>query len=140
MNNSNADSGGFAARNRRNTLRLGYWTGAWLVTLAVSVFGSLLVWDSKPQLTLTAILINVAVGIGMIIANKHHLQGLDEMQRKIQLEATALALIVGLVFGLAYSTADITGLIPFDAEISHLIMVIGVTYGIATFFVRRKYQ
>ena len=28
----------------------------------------------------------------MIVANKHHLQGLDELHRKVQLEAMALAL------------------------------------------------
>ena len=50
----------------------------------------------------------------MIVANKNHLRGLDEMQQKIQLEAMALALGVGLVAGLGYSTLSITNLITFD--------------------------
>jgi len=139
MSESNTDSGGFAARNRKNTLRLGYWTGAWLITMAIAVFGPLLAWQSS-VMTGAAILINVAVGVGMIVANKHHLEGLDELQQKIQLEATALALGVGLVFGLGYSTMDVTNFISADAEISHLVMLIGLTYGAGVVIGRRKYQ
>jgi len=139
MNDSNTDCGGFAARNKKNTLRLGYWTGAWLITMAIAVFGPILLWQDK-VLTGAAIVINVAVGIGMIVANKRHLEGLDELQQKIQLEAMALALGVGLVFGLGYSTMDVTNLISADAEISHLVMLIGLTYGGGVIIGRRKYQ
>ena len=140
MNDSSNSPGDWAARNRENTRKLGIWTLAWLITMAISVFGPLLVWDSAPLLTALAIGANVLVGFGMIVANKHHLHGLDEMHQKIQLEAMALALGVGLVAGLAYSTADITNLIAFDAEISHLVIVIGLTYGIGVLIGRRKYQ
>jgi hypothetical protein len=139
MRDSNGNCSGFAARNKKNTLRLGYWTGAWLVTMAIAVFGPILVWQDK-VLTGAAIVINVAVGIGMIVANKNHLGGLDELQQKIQLEAMALALGVGLVFGLGYSTMDVTNFISADAEISHLVMLIGLTYGAAVILGHRKYR
>ena len=139
MNEMSTKSSDWDARNRRNTLRLGYWTSAWVVTLAVAVFGPLLAWESK-VLTLASILLNVGIGIGMIFANKQHLDGLDELQRKIQLEAMALALGAGLVGGMAYSTMDVTDLIPRDAEISFLVMLIAVTYMIGIYFGRRKYQ
>jgi len=64
----------------------------------------------------------------MIMANKRHLNGLDEMHQKIQLEAMALSLGVGLVLGLAYSNLDVTNIIESDAEISHLVIVMGLTY------------
>jgi hypothetical protein len=139
MSDSNSNCGGFAARNRKNTLRLGYWTGAWLITMAIAVFGPILVWQNK-MLTGAAIVINVAVGVGMIVANKNHLGGLDELQQKIQLEAMALALGVGLVFGLGYSTMDVTNFISADAEISHLVMLIGLTYGAGVILGHRKYR
>ena len=116
------------AKTKNNTIRLAFWTGAWLVTMAIATFGSSLVWKGNNLLTLIAILTNVAVGLGMIWANKRHLQGLDEMQQKIQLEAMALALGIGLVVGLAYSTMDVTNLVPFDAEISHLVILLGLVY------------
>ena len=139
MNEINKTSGGWVARSKRNTLRLGYWTTAWVLTLAVAVFGPLLAWENQ-VLTLGTIILNTAVGVGMIIANKHHLDGLDELQRKIQLEAMALALGVGLVGGMTYSTMDVTNFISADAEISFLVMLISAAYMIGIFVGRRKYQ
>jgi len=140
MNKLKTDSNDWNARIKKNTIRLGYWTGAWLVTMAVAVFGPLLAWQSNELLTILAIAINLGIGFGMIMANKHHLRGLDEMHQKIQLEAMALSLGVGLVVGLSYSTMDVTNLIAFDADISHLVILVGLTYGVGVFAGLRKYQ
>lgn len=128
MNEHDTGSNDWVANNKKNTLRLGYWTAAWVLTMAVANFGYHLVWSSSKWLTLIAILVNLGVGAGMIIANSRHLKGLDEMHQKIQLEAMALALGVGLIVGLAYSNLDVTDLIPFDAEISHLVILVALTY------------
>ena len=137
MNTTNA--GSLDERTRRNTVRLGLWTGAWLVSMALAVFGPIFLWESR-SVSLVAILINVALGIGMMVANKQHLDGLDELQRKIQLDAMALALGMGLVLGLGYSAMDIANVIEFDAEISFLVMLIGVIYIVGVLIGRRKYQ
>jgi hypothetical protein len=128
MNKIKTGSSEWAANNARNTARLGYWTAAWVVTMAIANFGPRFIWQLNDSLTIIAILINLAIGFGMIVANKHHLKGLDEMHQKIQLEAMALSLGVGLVVGLAYSNLDVTNIIPFDAEISHLVILMGLTY------------
>jgi hypothetical protein len=39
-----------------------------------------------------------------------------------------LSLGVGLIVGLSYSNLDVTNLISFDAEISHLVVLMGLTY------------
>ena len=140
MNHLKTDSSDWVAQGRKNTLRLGYWTGAWLVTMAVATFGPLLMWQANQLLTALAIFLNIGIGFGMILANKNSLKGLDEMQQKIQLEAMALSLGVGLVIGLGYSTMDTSNLISFDAEISHLVILLGLTYGAGVFAGRRKYQ
>ena len=80
------------------------------------------------------------MGVGMIIANKNHLQGLDELQRKMHLEAMALSLGVGLIIGLAFSTMEIVNLINFDAEISHMVLLMSITYMIGLTISRRKYR
>lgn len=113
---------------RKNTLNLALWTGAWVITMAISTFGSLLIWKGNNTFTALAILLNFLVGIGMILANIRHLKGLDELQRKIQLEAMGIALGLAVVAGLAYSSLDQTNIISYDAEISHLVILIGVTY------------
>lgn len=140
MSNSNMESGTRSSKRVKNTLHLFYWTAAWLLTQALAVFGPLHIWQSNNLLTGLALFINLLVGIGMILANKRHLNGLDELQQKIQMDAMALSLGVGLVAGLGYSTLDVTNLIPFDAQISHLVILMGLTYLLGVLLGNRKYQ
>lgn len=113
---------------KKNTINLALWTGAWLGTMALSTFGSSMLWEGNSLLNMLAILLNFLVGLGMIFANIKHLKGLDELQRKIQLEAMGISLGLAVVGGLAYSLLDQTNLISYNAEISHLVILIGVTY------------
>lgn len=132
-------TGGMHEKLRRNTLKLMGWTAAWVITLAIATFGPAFLWESR-ALTAGALLVNVAAGVGMIFANKDHLMVLDELQRKIQLEAMALALGVALVFGLAYSTADVADLIPFDAEIAYVVFAVCAAYAVGILLGHRRYQ
>jgi len=140
MSKPKADSKNWAERNANNTLRLGYWTAAWLMTMAVANFGPRFVWQFNELLTILAILTNLMIGFGMLVANKRHLQGLDEMHQKIQLDAMALSLGVGLVVGLGYSNLEVTSLIAADAEISHLVILMALTYLGGVFAGHRKYR
>ena len=126
------ETNGWAARTRRNTQRLGIWTLAWMATMAVASFGPTFVWDGNKVVSVIAIVINLAVGAGMIFANKRHLLGLDEMQQRVQLEAMGITLGVALVAGLGYSLLDVTNVIGVDAEISHLVILMGLSYLTAT--------
>jgi hypothetical protein len=140
MNEPNAKPASWAAANARNTLLLAYWTGAWVATQALAVFGPGRLWSSGQTLTALVLLANVATGVGMILAFRRHLNGLDELQKRIQLEAMALCLGVGLVAGMAFSTLYVTNLIPFDAKISHLVILMGLTYLAGILLGHRKYQ
>ena len=140
MNDIKTDCNDWARNNVRNTALLGAWTLAWLATMALATFGPKLLWELNQWLTILAILINLGVGFGMIVANKRHLKGLDEMHQKIQLEAMALSLGVGLVVGLGYSNLDVTNIIAFDAEISHMVILMGLTYAAGVFAGVRKYR
>jgi hypothetical protein len=125
--NSKSDSHDWAAMVARNTVRLGVWTAAWVATMALATFGPIFLW-SDGRMSLLAILVNLAIGFGMIMAHKRYLQGLDEMQQKIQLEAMGVSLGVGLVVGLAYSNLDLANVIASDAEIGVLVLLMGLTY------------
>lgn len=126
--------------SRKTTLNLGLWTGAWVLTMALATFGPKFLWDGNSTLTLVGILINLAIGIGVIIANKKHLNSLDELQRKIQLEAMGATLGVAVIFGLSYSMLDTTNIISYDAEISHLVILIGLTYLAGTIIGTLRYR
>ena len=140
MTSTGTESGNRASRTQKNTVRLGIWTAAWVLSLAVATFGPLLLWGENRLLTGVAVAVNLVVGAGMILANKRHLKGLDELQQKIQLEAMSLALGVALVVGLAYSTADTTNLMQNDAEISYLVILVTLTYVAGIFFGHKRYQ
>jgi hypothetical protein len=128
-----------AALTRRNTITLAKWTAAWLITMALAVFGPRFIWDYAMAGTLSAIVLNLVAGFGMIVANIRHLRGLDELQQKIHLEAMGLALGVAVVVGLAYSSLDITNVISFDAEISHLVVIVALTYLAGVLAGQRRY-
>ena len=140
MSKQTTQSSDWEANTVRNTIHLGFWTFAWVVTMAIATFGPRFLWNSNEVLTIAAILFNIAIGAGMILANKRHLHGLDEMHQKIQLEAMALSLGVGLILGLGYSNLDVTNVIAFDAEISHLVILMGLTYLAGVIAGTRKYR
>ena len=130
----------WSRRTPKTTGRLAKWTILWVLTVAVPAFGPVLIWGENNLINLLAILLNVGVGIKMIIVNIEHLKAQDEMMQKIQLEAMGVSLGVAIVGGIAYSMMDVTNLIPFDAEISGLVVLIGLTYLISLFINMRRYQ
>lgn len=140
MEEQMTDSSAWEVRTKENSLRLLYWTGGWTVAMAVAAFGPRFIWDFNTLLTIIALLINLGIGFGMIMANKRHLQGLDELQQKIQLEATALSMGVGLVVGLSYELLEDVHLITFQPEIPHLIILMGLTYLAGVFAGHRRYR
>lgn len=139
MISSKAARGGWEANVKRQTVKLGLWTLAWVISMALATFGPRFLWDGD-AVTVIAIGINLLIGVGMIRANRGHLKSLDEMQQKIHLEAMALTLGMGLVVGLAYSALDVANVIAFDAEISHLVILMGLTYLAAVIVGNRKYR
>ncbi len=114
--------------SKRNTIHLFLWTASWTATIALLAFGPQLLWDFNTTLTLLATVLNFGIGIGMVLANIRQLRGADEMQQKIILEAAALTLGITLIFGGSYQLWQDIQLISFEAEISHLMLLMGVTY------------
>lgn len=140
MSEINKGSNDWAAKGARNTVVLRYWTLAWVVTTAVAAFGPKFLWDFNTALTIIAVLTNLGIGFGMILANKRHLQGLDEMHRKIFLDAGALSLGVGLVCAISYELLEDIRLISFEPEISHLVILMCLTFLAGLIAGHRKYR
>lgn len=140
MTQLKADSNDWAKDSRKNSVRLAYWTGAWVLTMALANFGPKFLWAENGTLTVLAILLNLCIGIGMILAYRLQLKGLDELQQKIQLEAMALALGMGVVAGLAWANLDGSNLIAARAEISHLVILMSLTYLAGIFAGHRRYS
>lgn len=128
------------AATKKNVRHLAYWTLGWIVTMAIASFGPKLLWDFNSIISVLLIFINTIIGVGMIVMNRKYINGLDEMHRKVNMDAMAIALGVGVVGGLSYSMLDVTNVIAFDAEIAFLVILISITYiiGIAVGYARYK--
>lgn len=132
-------SDSWTGRTNKNTVNLGGWTLLWVVTLALASFGPIYLWAGNRSITLMAIVGNALIGLGLILSNRRYINGLDELQKKIHLEAMAIALGVGVVGGLTYSLLDTTNLIAQDAEIAAICILISLTYLAGIFYGLRKY-
>jgi len=108
--------------------------------MALATFGPEFIWANQTSLTVIGILLNFGIGVKMILANRNFINSLDELQKKIQLESLGLTLGLTVIFGLSFSLLDQKDIIPMDAEISVLVIFIGLVYWLALLINNRKYK
>lgn len=125
---------------RKATKNLALWTMLWVISLALATFGPKFIWQESTTWSIIAIVLNAALGVGLIRAHIRHLTSLDELQKKVQLDAMGIALGVGIVGGLSYSVMDISNVISGDAEISYLVMLISISYMIALAIGKKRFS
>ncbi len=116
------------ADSNRSTVRLVLWGVAWLATLAIARFGPELWWDSQRILSAVAVVVNVIVGIAWIVAFTQFMRALDDLQRKIMLDALGVTLGLGWVVGFALFVADSSGLFPYEFNIAIFPAFLGVVF------------
>ena len=108
--------------------------------MAIATFGPQFLWNEESIGTLLAIIVNLILGVRMILANRKFINSGDELQNKIQLESLGLTLGLAVIVGLSYSLLDQTNLISGNAEISVLVLFIGITYLVTMTVNNRKYK
>jgi hypothetical protein len=127
-------------RAGRNLIQLAVWTLVWLASLAIARFGSQYVWHFQPVLSWTVIGGSAGLGIIWVVVHARYLRGLDELQRKIMLDAIAVALGVGLVGGFAYAVASGAHLIANVDNIGFLSILMAIVYLVATVVGNLRYR
>ena len=140
MNQLKPPENGYQARTRTNVIRLFRWNGAWGVATALMAFGPKFLWNRALVFTLLAVGLDVAVGIGMLLANKNYLAELDELQRKVQLNAMGITLGVGLIAGVPLSVMDSYHVIPFHADIAYLLILMSLTFVVSNLYGTWRYR
>ena len=128
------------SKGRVSEAKVVYWGLAWVLATAGAAFGPELLWGYGTLMTSVAVATQLALGFGMIWAFKGVLLAMDDLQRLIQLEAISLALGVGIVVGISYELLEDVKLITFEPEISHLIMLMSLTYMFGLFLGNRHYR
>jgi hypothetical protein len=140
MNQSKPLEGGYQSRIRTNVIRLFYWNGAWGAATALMALGPRFLWNEALAFTLLAIGLDVAVGVGMILANKRYIAELDELQRKVQLNSMGITLGVALIAGVPLSVMDAYHVIPFHADIAYLLILMSLTFAVSNLYGTWRYR
>jgi hypothetical protein len=131
----------YQSRIRTNVIRLFRWNGAWGAATVLMALGPKFLWNKALVFTLLAVGLDVAVGVGMILANKNYLAELDELQRKVQLNAMGITLGVGLIAGVPFSVMDsYYHVIPFHADIAYLLILMSLTFAVSNLYGTRRYR
>ncbi|MDN3652499.1 hypothetical protein QWY77_06940 [Thalassotalea ponticola] len=128
------------SQQKQKVKTLAVYTALWLVATALLAFGPKYLWDFNALFSIIAAIVYCVTGTAMILANRAHLRSLDELQQKIQSEAMALSLGVGLVFACGYEILHAVRLLNFEPAIAHVVVVMCVTYLIGVVKGEVKYR
>ena len=123
-------SNNYDSRSIRDNLIMVAWIFIWMASLTVSDKAALYGWWSATWITTLSIAINVAFGIVMMVYFMRMLRNMDDLQRKIQLDALSMALGISLVGCAAYSLMVTWGIIV-DEEVSDIFMLMCVAYSVS---------
>jgi len=126
--------------NNKRSRNLVVWTFIWVLSSALLAFGPKVIWDYNTTLSLIAVGVNLTTGGIMLTVNRTYLINLDELQRKIYLEAMALCLGVGLIVGLCYESLEDIKLISFEPQIAHLTFIMCFAFMLGLIKGHRKYK
>ena len=126
------------ARDIKNANRVNLIAAVRAVTLFISSACSEYSWyDAALPITI-AFLVHSAIGVAMVISFRRFLTELDEMERKIQLDALALSVGITVIIFSSYSILDKAGIVA-QLSPSYLIMIMGLTYMVGLIVGRIKY-
>jgi hypothetical protein len=117
----------YDSRSIRDSIVLVIWIFAWMAVLTLADKAALYGWWSAEWITLLAVAVNVMLGFGVIFKFMSMLRSMDDLQRKIQLEALSMALGISIVGCAAYSLLVTWGYI-IDEEVSDIFVLMCVSY------------
>ena len=126
-------------KQKKETKIMLAWCFAWVASFALLSAGVNYLWDSL-LITKIGLLINLAIGIGMIIAHKNLFKTYDELQKKIQFEAMAITLGLAVVVGLIYEVSFDFGVINSEPEFENLMYFICFSYMASTIINSLRYR
>lgn len=132
-NEDSSPAGSGPGRDRRNRRQVVIWSLAWALSFAAVALGiKNLGWSSEA--TVAGVIGTAILGLANVLAYRRYLLETDELRRKIEVEALALAFGVGVFGGLSCWLLAVSGFLEakdfafvFSAMI--LIYVLGVVLG-----------
>jgi hypothetical protein len=138
MNQMKRAENGYRSRVRANSMRLYWSSGAWVAAtmLMVKEFTG----HKALVFTLSAVGLDLAAGIGLILVFKKFITEADELQRKLLLNAFAIAFGVGVIAGIPLATMSAFRVIPVRANIGHLVILQSLTFVASLLYGNQRYR
>ncbi len=127
------------ARSKKNHALIMLWIFVWMATFVAADKAEAYKWYTAGSLPLLAIAMNAVIGLIVIVTYMRFLKELDEMQQKIQLNALALAMGIGLVGSVSYSLLVSAGIVA-APDIAVVIALLGGGYSAGLVIARTRYQ
>ncbi len=124
-------------RDRRNRRRVALWAFAWALAFCAATWGTQKGGWSRGIIAL-AVAGTAALGLATVLAYRSFLSGADELRRKIEVEALALAFGVGVFGGLAVWLLALSGILQLEA-FAYLFAGMILTHRFGVFLGRRRY-
>lgn len=128
---------GVDSRNRGNRRYLKLWSLAWATVYVGSTY-LIRFTGVVPAAIAGLAVVTGAMGLGALLAYRQFLRDADELQRKIELDALALAVGAGVVGGTAMHVLE-QGALLGEYALTAVLMLIFVTYIAAVLAGHRRY-
>lgn len=132
------DSCHISERDRRNQRRVILWSAIWAISFLAASLAIKNEWLTLVA-SIGAVSVAAAFGIVALLAYRRFLHETDELHRKIELEALALAFGVGVVGGLSYWLLVVGGLAP-HSGFSYVFAGMLLTHPAGVLIGRRRYS
>jgi hypothetical protein len=126
-------------RDCRNQRLVLLWSFLWALSFLAVALGIKREWLSSGVVTLAAVTGSALLGIATVLAYRRFLEGTDELRRKIEVEALALAFGVGMVGGLSYWLLAISGAVS-ERGFAYVFCAMIVAHPVCVLIGRRRYS
>jgi drug/metabolite transporter (DMT)-like permease len=139
--NKNEDSSGASSalgRDRRNRRSVTIWSVAWALAFMAATFG-IKKFDWTFEGTLAAVIGTAILGLGTVLAYRRYLGETDELRRKIEVEALALAFGVGVFGGFSCWLLAVSGALEVE-DFAFVFSAMVLTHALGVLLGCRRYS
>ena len=140
MNQVRPPKKGYQSRIWGNTMRLFGWGVTWVAATALMGLGPKFLWHKALEFTLPAIGLDVAIGVGWILAAKKYVMELDELQQRVWLNSLGITVGVVMIVVPPLSVMDVSHMLSFHVNISHVVMLMAVTFVVSLVYGMVRYR
>lgn len=125
-------------RDRRNQRQVALWSLVWALSFTAVTLVIKKEW-LPPWAVLVGVLGTALLGLATVLAYRRFLREADELRRKIEMEALALAFGVGVIGGMTYWLLTLSGNLP-ATDFVFVFFAMIVTHSVGSLLGHRRYS